>query len=214
MSRWQLLFVASLLMLLAWGMTIATGQTRKDWRAAGTPENEQGVKLKQKYTGVTPGSGNNLPRVEELKGKPGTWVTWPGFIILEDGTSRIFLQTTVPVAYAISEGNRRISLKLKNAKVHLRNNRNPLVTVHFNTPLDRAYLKKNRKSLDLVMELRQSATPNIHQTVDNDGYHYLFVDYPPGNYPVSADKNQSFQGYGTRPSQDESVDDAESPPNP
>ena len=206
MSRWQLSFIVFLASTVTFGVMTATAQSPKEWRAAEAQDEGSGVELGQKYTGVRPGSGNNLPRVEELKGKPGMWVTWPGFLLLDDGTSRLFLQTTGPVKYAIAEKSKQITLKLKNAKVHLRNNRNPLVTVHFNTPLDRAYLKKNRKSLDLVMELRQPATPRISQTVDSDGYHYLFIDFPPGNYPPSVNRNPSFQGYGTRSPAAESAD--------
>ena len=207
MNRWQLSFFASLVSMLALGLTVGLAQAQDDWRA-GEPPGEQEVKLKQGYTGVRPGSGNNLPRVEELRDKPGTWVTWPGFLMMQDGTSRLFLQTTVPVAYAINEKNKRISLKLKKAKVHLRNNRNPLVTVHFNTPLNRAYLKKSRKSLDLIMELRKSVFPAISQTVDGDGYHYLFIDFPPGNYPSAVDKNQSFRRHGTETPQGETIEAA------
>ena len=56
------------------------------------------------YNGVVPGSGNPLPKVEELKTLDGVWVTWPGFVMKEDGGSRIFLQTTVSVDYAVEKG--------------------------------------------------------------------------------------------------------------
>ena len=206
MSQRPLFFIVSVSLVLVIGLAIATAQTREDWRATENQDVSPKVTLRQKYTGVMPGSGNNLPRVEELKGKPGTWVTWPGFFLMSDGTSRLFLQTTMPIEYSIDERSRRILLKLKNAKVHLRNNRNPLITVHMNTPLDRAYLKKNRKSLDLVMELRKSVMPSISQTVDSDGYHYLFVDFPPGNYPSSAPATRSFSGHGTKPQPEETAE--------
>jgi hypothetical protein len=206
MSRWQLSFIVFLASMVPLGGTAVRAQSPKEWRATESQDEGRSVELEQKYTGVRPGSGNNLPRVEALKGKPGMWVTWPGFLLLDDGTSRLFLQTTGPVAYTITEKSRQITLRLKNAKVHLRNNRNPLVTVHFNTPLDRAYLKKNRKSLDLVLELRQPAAPSISQTTDSDGYHYLFIDFPPGDYPVLANKNPAFQSYGTRGPAAESAD--------
>lgn len=140
------------------------------------------LQLNELYHGVTPGSGNNLPRVEELKGKSGTWVTWPGFVMLPDGSSRVFLQTTVTMKYSLIKKKNKMTLRLKNAKVHLSNNRNPLITTHFNTPLKRGYLKKYRKSLDLVLEMKVEQTPIITQTVDSDGYHYLFIDFPSGSY--------------------------------
>jgi hypothetical protein len=208
MNRRRLGIIALTVLVITLGLITAAAQTHKNWSETKTPDDNTAMKLEQGYAGVKPGSGNNLPRVEELKDKPGTWVTWPGFLLMPDGTSRLFLQTTVPVAYSIDERDKKISLKLKDAKVHLRNNRNPLVTVHFNTPLNRAYLKKNRKSLDLVMELRQSVMPRISQTVDHDGYHYLFVDFPPGSYPSAANPNPLFREYGTARPEEETAEAA------
>jgi len=56
------------------------------------------------------------------------------------------------------------------------------------------------------LELRQPAAPSISQTTDSDGYHYLFIDFPPGDYPVLANKNSAFQSYGTRGPAAESAD--------
>ena len=178
----------------------ARAQSREDWRATeeGAHTNPN-APLQQSYHGVTPGSGNNLPRVEALKGKPGTWVTWPGFLMRSDGGSRIFIQTTGSVSYRIKRKKNQVILILKKAKVHLSNNRNPLVTTHFNTPLKRAYIKRSRKGLDLVMNLKVKASPQISQTTDPDGYHYLFVDFSPGDYPKIEDVEgrPNFSGYDT-----------------
>ena len=57
------------------------GQSVEEWRATEEGEDIPKETVDQNYEGVTPGSGNTLPRVEELRGKPGTWVTWPGFIM-------------------------------------------------------------------------------------------------------------------------------------
>lgn len=156
------------------------------------------LQLEQSYHGVTPGSGNQLPRVEELKGKPGTWVTWPGFLTLDDGGSRVFVQTTVAVTFEKTAHKTRIVLKLRDARVHLTNNRNPLVTTHFNTPLNRAYLKQRAKTTELVLELKVAASPEITQLTDQDGYHYMFIDFPPGDYPKgdTTEPRPALSGYG------------------
>lgn len=135
------------------------------------------------YHGVIPGTGNNLPRVEELKGKTGIWVTWPGFLLKEDGGSRIFLQTTQELTFNVEKRHATILLTFPGASVFLSNNLNPLVTEHFNTPLNRAYLKRKKKTVELVLELRVIVDPAMSQTVDQDGYHYLFIDFPSGTYP-------------------------------
>jgi hypothetical protein len=170
------------LSILSAGATRA--QSVEDWRQTEDAEKKPLPKLEQSYHGVTPGSGNPLPRVDELKNKEGTWVTWPGFVIRSDGGSRVFLQTTVSVEYRLTEKNNRISLELKDAHIFLSNNRNPLVTTHFNTPLMRAYLKEQKEVTELVLDLKLKQSPIITQTVDKDGYHYMFIDFPPGQYPI------------------------------
>jgi len=202
MRQWHIFWVIAL-GLLSVSLTKVYAQAQKEWRAT-----EEGtttkIKVNTDYAGTKPGSGNNLPRVEELKSKSGIWVTWPGFTMMPDGSSRLFIQTTVKVKYKLVKKNKQIQIKLKNAKVYLSNNRNPLVTTHFNTPLNRAYLKKQRKkSVDLIMKLRKKTSPKISQTVDSDGFYYLFIDFPKGDYKVekteeTSSGNLSFSGHGTR----------------
>ncbi len=175
-------------------------QSTEEWRTTEDGDNTSQVKLEQSYHGVKPGSGNNLPKVEELKNLFGVWVTWPGFTMRKDGGSRIFLQTTVAVDYTVEKmkkGKKRLVIKLKNARVHLSNNRNPLITTHFNTPVKRASVKKRKKSLDLIIELKVSSPHQISQTTDQDGYHYLFVDFQEGDYSSfqAKERRPSYQGY-------------------
>jgi hypothetical protein len=190
---------------------IALAQSQEDWREA-TGAEGGALYLQESYHGTKPGTGNTLPRVEELKNMPGTWVTWPGFIMLPDGSSRIFLQTTRPLDYRRNDKKRRVTLKLSNADVYLKNNRNPLVTVHFNTPVRRAYLKRHKGSVDLIIEMKVESSASIAQFADQDGYHYLFVDYPAGQYPTGGQygNRPSFSGFG-QPGQ---IMDEELPPPP
>jgi hypothetical protein len=185
-------------------------QTREEWRAASEGKQEtQPLVLDQSYHGVTPGTGNTLPRVAELKGKSGNWVTWPGFTMLENGASRIFVQTTSAIEYEIVKKKNTLVLKLKDSQVFLTNNRNPLVTVNFNTPIERAYLKVRKKKVELVLELKVPSEPTITQTVDKDGYAYVFVDFAAGQYPIEEkEARPSFAGHGS-PKTDTG---AESPP--
>ncbi len=186
----------AVLLVLAAGLAFA--QSQNDWSTAQSSDGE-GIILGQSYHGTTPGNGNTLPRVEELKDKPGTWVTWPGFVMRPDGGSRIFLQTTRPLEYTKTDKKNRLYLKFKDARVHLTNNRNPLVTIHFNTPVRRAYLKRTRKSVELAVEYKVSTQAAITQFADKDGYHYMFIDFPAGQYPIGGDfgDRPSFKGFGT-----------------
>ncbi len=203
-------FTAALLVLVA---GLAFAQSQNDWQTAQNPEGE-GLLLGQSYHGTVPGGGNTLPRVEELKGKPGTWVTWPGFVMRADGGSRIFIQTTRSLEYTKTDKKNKLYLKFKDAKVHLTNNRNPLVTIHFNTPVRRAYLKRAHKSVELAVEYKVSTQAAITQFADNDGYHYLFIDFPVGQYPVGGDfgDRPSFKGIGAPHSETTPIIDDEIPP--
>ncbi|MDJ0763477.1 MAG: hypothetical protein QNJ97_10855 [Myxococcota bacterium] len=153
-------------------------QTREDWRATEDKQGPSPKVLNQSYSGVVPGGGNTLPRVEALKGRDGTWITWPGFLKRPGGGSRIFLQTTGAINYKVKQKDRLITLHLKDARVYLSNNRNPLVMTHFKTQVSRAFLKKRGTRVELIIELKEKALPEISQTTDADGYHYLFVDFP------------------------------------
>ncbi|MDD5307875.1 MAG: hypothetical protein PHU25_11195 [Deltaproteobacteria bacterium] len=180
----------------------ADAQSVEDWRKTEEPaQTAAPLVLVQSYQGVVPGSGNTLPRVAELKGKPGIWVTWPGFIMRADGGSRIFLQTTGALSYERTDKNKKIVLRFYDTKIYLSNNQNPLVTSHFNCPVNRAYLKKTRKYVELVLEMRAAEAPAITQEKDADGYTYFFVDFASGNFPPpppppESSARPSFSGFG------------------
>ncbi|MCP4675750.1 MAG: hypothetical protein GY854_09640 [Deltaproteobacteria bacterium] len=202
MSARSLFGILAAVTLLAASSNTVRAQSPEEWRATEEGKTEKpALTAQQFYNGVTPGSGNNLPRVEELRGKAGTWVTWPGFMMRIGGGSRIFIQTTVALDYSLQEKKKKLVLKLNDAQVFLSNNRNPLVTTHFNTPVKRAYIKKRRKKTELVVELKVESAPQITQMVDQDGYHYLFIDFPQGTYPkATGSARPSYSGYG-RPSE-------------
>jgi hypothetical protein len=169
-------------------VTAAFAQTKEEWREAkeGDVAAPQLV-LEQSYHGTVPGMGNALPRVEEIKGKSGNWITWPGFLMRPDGGSRLFIQTTKELAFEQVTKKNQVQLQFKDTRVHLNNNRNPLVTVNFNTPLKTAFLKRHPKRVDLVMEFKEPAGIVVTQHVDPDGYCYLFVDFQPGKYSTGGD---------------------------
>jgi hypothetical protein len=186
-------------------VSAALAQTKEEWREAKEGEGASPkLVLEQSYHGTVPGTGNALPRVEEIKGKPGNWITWPGFLMRPDGGSRLFIQTTKALAFEKVAKKGRVQLQFKDTRVHLDNNRNPLVTVNFNTPLKTAFLKRHLKRVDLVMELKEPAEVVVTQHVDPDGYCYLFVDFPPGQYSTGGEWHPQplIQQSGTTSSDD------------
>jgi len=178
---------ASLILVSLYGST-ALAQSPSEWRSTETKDTLKEPTLSSMdYKGVKPGKGNPLPRVEQLRGQTENWVTWPGFMPLTQG-SRVFLQTTRPVEFERQSGDRSLTLVLKGCKVFLRNNRNPLIAEHFNTPVRRAWLKetgtrKDRK-IELLIALKTNIEPQISQYTDNDGFQYLLIDFPPGDFPM------------------------------
>lgn len=161
-----------------WCVTLTVGflilGAPSDGAAQEKPPQSENV---ENYEGVIPGSGNNLPRIVELRGKKGTWVTWPGFMMLPGGGSRVFLQTTDALKYKVTESPEKIVVRIDRAKIFLSNNKNPLVTTYFDTPLRRTDLRAQGRNVELTLFLKVPAVPVIRQVSDEDGYNYLFIDF-------------------------------------
>lgn len=134
------------------------------------------------YRGVVPGSNHVPPRARRLKRTQRNFVTWPGFEMTSSG-SRIFIQSTHPVSYVREDDTNRVVLVLNKTRIHLRNNRNPLVTEHFNTPVARAYLRHRRRDTLLILEMKVNSSPSIRQMSEGN-YHFLMLEFPSGNYPI------------------------------
>jgi hypothetical protein len=133
------------------------------------------------YAGVTPGSetSENLPpKVEEIP-EGALMLTWPGFMMHEDG-SCFFVQTSRPVKFGTQKSQGRLELVLHNTRVHLKNNFLPLETEFFDTPVTRATVqRKGQKDVVMVFEMREDVAPTITQKKGKDGFNYVFVKFPP-----------------------------------
>ena len=70
-----------------------------------------------------------------------------GFQTRADGSTSLSVETSQPLSYGTLVGRGRITYVLKGARVGHRNNSNPLVTVHFNTPVTRAQLLPRARPL-------------------------------------------------------------------
>ncbi len=138
-------------------------------------------------------SGKNVkPRVstekssQSRKGQTGASVVEPGFELLASGGSRFYVELgqAVPIEQRKAKGS--ITFVLKGARNTFRNNLNPLVTEHFNTPVRRAKLQRAGRDLLFVMELRQDVAAT-HQIVTNkEGHAVLQVDFGAGTFVRDA----------------------------
>jgi hypothetical protein len=116
----------------------------------------------------------------------GTGAVVPGFEMLGDGSTRVFVQMPKQVTYTAKAGPSSITYVLKDLHVDKRNNYNPLVTVHFNTPVTSARLVPHGKDLWLVVALRAKAQPTATLQPAKDGGAVLQLDFAKGNYLPSA----------------------------
>jgi hypothetical protein len=143
------------------------------------------------YAGVEPGGTQPPPaerRLRRRRPRVPTVLTWPGFRPLPGGGSRFFLQMTEAVQPEVSVQSDRVELRFPRARVHLRNSRRWLETRFLNTPVLRARLERRGRDLVFVMRLREAAVPDVGPPTPapNGAFHYLFVDFPPGEYVPGA----------------------------
>jgi hypothetical protein len=137
------------------------------------------------YPGATPG-GSYVPSLPAGKGKPA--ITWTGFAPQADGSSRVFVQLTHAVEHDLSANGKTVTLKLKKTRVHLRNNRLPIDTRFFSSPVDRVSVKRKGKDSMVVCDMRVDSTPAVREETDAHGYSYVVLEFPAGSYgmPVAA----------------------------
>src|ERR1700733_12446501 len=135
--------------------------------------------LAQTPTGAAP-----LPRARVARAPSGgpAGAVMPGFETLADGSSRLFVQLSRPVAYDTKAARGSITYVLKGARVLRRNNTNPLVTIHFNTPVTTARLVPHGHDLWFVVELRASVQPTVSMNAGKDGSAVMQIEMPKGSY--------------------------------
>jgi hypothetical protein len=134
-----------------------------------------------------------------------------GFETLADGSTRLFVNLSKPVAYGTKTVPGAITYVLKGARVERRNDQNPLVTVHFNTPVASARLVPHGRDLWFVVDLRARAQATVTMDPTKDGAATLRVTFPKGDYlppepnvppsPASSDDSSAATGRGQHPSE-------------
>ncbi|MEO7110937.1 MAG: hypothetical protein ABI183_10915 [Polyangiaceae bacterium] len=112
----------------------------------------------------------------------GPVATLPGFELLPEGGSRLFVQLTATVQVAEKTVAGGLTYVLKGARILKRNNENALITVHFNTPVSRARLLPAGGDLHFVVDLRQNVKPTWKLVPAKDGATVLQIDFPGGDY--------------------------------
>jgi hypothetical protein len=125
-----------------------------------------------------------------LRTYPYPVATLPGFEMLPDGGSRLFVEITRTVAVEEKRTPRVLTYVLKGAHVVLRNNENALVTLNFNTPVTRARLSPSRGDLLFSVDLRADASPSWQVVTDSDGTATLQIDFAKGSFLPARDVDE------------------------
>jgi hypothetical protein len=134
------------------------------------------------YAGVVPGAAI-APAVQappHAETKP--LITWPGFQMRQDGTSRVFIQSTAALTPQPSAAASKFSVYLPGAKVAGNTNRLPLETRFFNTPVSRVNIAVQREGVTLVLDMRADVSPIVSSERGPTGYYFLYIDLPKGQY--------------------------------
>jgi hypothetical protein len=106
----------------------------------------------------------------------------PGFETLGDGSTRLFVELARPVTFVARPGHGSITYVLQGAHISRWNNTNPLVTVHFNTPVTEARLVPHGKDLWFVIGLRANVQPSVSMESAKEGGAVLHIAFAKGDY--------------------------------
>lgn len=156
-------------------------------RAAGT-QRIDGTRGRrpEEYGGVTPGAGTLPPGLRRLARRGAAArnpvVTWPGFQMVPGG-SRVFVAVTRPGVVTETRTPLQRVFHIAGGRVALSNNRRPLITEAFDTPVARASLRSVRGGVDLVVQMRAEVEHRMSQEVGPQGLHFVYVDFPPFQAP-------------------------------
>lgn len=119
--------------------------------------------------------------------KSGPSAVFPAFSATDGGGSRlvVHLSSSVPVEEHKAAGS--VTYVMKGVHVARWNDTNPLVTVHFNTPVAQARLVPHGADLHLVVSLRAAAAPTFKVTpgAQNAGAS-LEIDFPKGDFATPS----------------------------
>jgi hypothetical protein len=111
---------------------------------------------------------------------------WPGFHLTSDGGSEVMVEFSKTLPAPVEHRAKgSITYVFKGVRLTKKNNANPLITVHFNTPIAVARLVPKGNELHLVIELRGGveALPStgIRPGAEGQGAQF-FAKFAPGHF--------------------------------
>lgn len=121
-----------------------------------------------------------MPRAARAT-RGGAAATFPSFTASEVG-SRLVVHLSSSTAVEEHKAAGSVTYVLKGAHVNRWNDTNPLVTVHFNTPVAQARLVPHGSDLHLVVQLRAAVSPTYKVAAGQAGSASLEIDFPKGDF--------------------------------
>ena len=140
-------------------------------------------------------------------------VTFTGFDEASDGTSRLYVKLSRPVAVETTSSGTHLEYLLPGATIPISNNKNPLITRHFGVQIVSAQLvipgatkekgrtKRRTKAKEppqaeaqgvrLVVETREPVKPRHRMVKNQDGTAILIVDFPKPSKPPPPEPDAS-----------------------
>lgn len=139
------------------------------------------------YAGVVPGAAKPAKPPKAPSPQAPLTITWPGFQMRPDGSSRVFIQSNKPVdAKVLKAADGKFELELAGARVAAKTNRLPLDTRYFNTPVTKVSVHAARSGTIVALNLRASVTPQITSEQGPAGYYFTYIELPKGEYVAMA----------------------------
>jgi hypothetical protein len=114
----------------------------------------------------------------------------PGFRMLPGGGSRVFVQLSQAVVPVALKSAGTLTYVLPGVHVPVHNNKHPLVTHFFNTPVADARLLADKADVRLVITLRAAAEPTSRVVETEPGRTWVLqVDFPQGSYATPSQRD-------------------------
>jgi len=156
-----------------------------------------GAKAKgAKEPAAAPAPGKTKTTAKGKKSTATNVAQWPGFRLTEDGGSEVMVEFSQnPASPTEHRAAGSITYVFKGAHVIKSNNQNPLLTVHFNTPIVSARLVPKKGELHLVIDMRPGVnvqpSSGLRASSDGDGQQF-FVKLPSGAWLPKGAENEEI----------------------
>ena len=115
--------------------------------------------------------------VPKVVAQPQATAMLAGFQPLPGKGSRLFVRLTSAPVFEVKVSARQLDYMLFDTEVSLRNNRNPLVLTHFDTPVDRAKLSPQGRHVVFRLHMKRQAEPRHEIVRLGDAAFSLRIDF-------------------------------------